>query len=75
MYIETKIVIMKKFPKIYIYFCLCGNTRNLEKETLRMRIEESNELLREDYMKSLKNLKRLYTSNRLILEDNNIEKI
>ena len=75
MYKETKIVIMKKNAKIYTMVCLCGDKNKYEREIKRVLIEEENELLREDYMKSLKQLKKLYTNNSLLLDDKNIEKI
>jgi len=62
MYAEVKIVVLKKFSKVYLFFCLCGNESKLDKSIKQMYIDEKNELLREDFMKMFESIKELYTS-------------
>jgi len=75
MYKEMKAVIIKKFDKVYLFACLCGDREKLERIKYAIAVEEENELLREDFLKSLKLLKKLYTTGTLTLNAQNIEKL
>lgn len=46
-------MMIKKMGNIYLIFCLCMNRRKLEIAKDANKIAEENELLREDYMKSM----------------------
>lgn len=52
---------------IYLFFCLCSDKQKLEKEKAKQRIIDENEVLREEYMKSIKGLKELYNKGHIIL--------
>lgn len=48
-----KSMIIKKYTKVYLFACLCMNTNKLENELNSVRVEEENELLREDFLKCM----------------------
>ncbi len=68
-------MLIKKFSKLYTLLCLCGDTskyKNILDATL---IAEENELLREGFMDSLRNIKELYNSKKLVLNRKVLEKV
>lgn len=72
---EVRIVLIKKFGKVYTTLFLCGNRHAFERVKAQMEEDEVNEILREDFYSILKNVERLYTENRLVLDDKVLEKI
>ena len=64
---EIRVMILKKYEKVYVCLFLCFNRSQLDKHKAQMMQEEESELLRENYMKTLRKLKVLYDSGRLIL--------
>jgi len=52
MYGEVKALMLKKFTKIYLILCLCGDQERLQTATKAQEIADENEILREDFMKS-----------------------
>ena len=71
---EVKNTFIKKFEKVYLALCLCGDRSTLEKMKNKIAIDEENELLREHYYKAVKGLKQLYTSGKLILTHQTLER-
>ena len=62
MYKETRSMIVKKMEKLYLICCVCMNRQKLERDKEAVRIAEENELLREDYYKTVNALKKIYES-------------
>ena len=52
MYLEMRAMLVKKMGFIYLYICMCGNTQKYEFLKKEVLIEEENEILREDFLKS-----------------------
>jgi len=75
MYQELQNMILKKFGKIYTFFCLCGNHKKYKDLLECTLIQEENEVLREGYMDVLKQLKELYNSGILVLNKKVLEKV
>ena len=61
--------------KLYLIICLCMNKAKLERDKRANQIAEENELLREDYLKCLTNLKEIYDTGELILNERVLEKL
>jgi len=62
MYVEVRIVMIKKFSKVYMNVFLCGSQKKFVKAKAKMEEEEINEILREDYYALLKQMETIYTS-------------
>lgn len=50
MYLEAKSMIILKMKFIYLYLCLCGNSKKYEVIKKKTLAEEENEILREEFM-------------------------
>jgi len=74
MYLEIKLVLLKKFSKVYLILCVCMNEEQLKHDKERMRVEEEHEILRESYMKTLSKVKKLYQSGAVILNEKSLER-
>ena len=74
MFLEVKNKFRKKAEKLYLWIFLCGNKQRLEEEKRMQQIEEENEILREEYMKIIENLKKLYDDNVVVLNASVIER-
>ena len=75
MYQELQNMIIKKFGKVYTILCLCGNHKKYKDLLEVTLIQEENEILREGYMDSLRQLKELYNSGILVLNKKVLEKV
>ena len=64
---EVRVMILKKYEKIYVCLFLCFNRSQLDKQKAQMMQEEENELLRKNYIKTVRKLKVLYDPGRLVL--------
>ena len=71
---EVQNTLVKKFEKPYLMLCLCGDRVALEKQKNKQAIDEENEMLREHYYKAVRNLKTLYTSGKLVLTHQTLER-
>ncbi len=74
-YFEIKSMLVKKFGRIYVMLCLCGNFNKLVKMHEQIQVHEENEVLREKFIDMLEDIKGLYSDGRLILNSKNIEKV
>jgi hypothetical protein len=74
MFLEVKNKFRKKAEKLYLWVFLCGNKERLEEEKRMQLIEEENEILREQYMKIIDNLKKLQEDNVVVLNKQVIER-
>jgi len=74
MLLEVKNTLIKKFEKLYLALCLCNNRVKLESMKNKQKIDEENELLREQYYKALSGLKQLYVKGRLVLTHQTLER-
>ena len=68
-------MLIKKLSVLYIAFFLCGNKEKHARILEGILIKEENEVLREKYMDSLRDLKLLYKENKLILNGRTLEKV
>ena len=75
MYLEIKHKFRKALPRIYTCLCLCFNKFAYEKEMIRHEILEENDLLREEFFKSIGNLKKMYKDGRIVLNKNTLERL
>ena len=55
-------MLILKFGRIYLLLCMCNNAPRYEKLKRQMAIDEENEILRENFMISLKGVKEMYES-------------
>ena len=60
--------------KMYLYICLCGNKRRFEKEKELRRIEDENDILREEFERALEKVGNLVKNGELVLNKTNIGK-
>ena len=67
MYLEFRSTLIKKMEKIYLIFCLCMNRAKLVDHKKANLVAEENELLREDFMKCLSRIRKLYDKGHLVL--------
>ena len=74
-YQELKNFLIKKFEKLYTFFCLCGNTIKYKDLLEEVVAEEDNILLREKYTETLRQLQLLQDEGRLVLNYKTLEKI
>ena len=72
---EVKIVLLKKFQKVYLVIFVCFDKEKLQKNYKKMEKAEVNEVLREDFMKTIKQVKSLYKTGELVLSDVVLEKL
>eukprot|EP00347_Sterkiella_histriomuscorum_P024148 403332142 len=75
MYIEIKFKLIKKIPKIYMFFCNCGNQEAFHRELKQLQIKEENESLREQFSKIVQGIIKLQKNGQIILNQKNIEKL
>lgn len=74
-YFELKSMLIKKFTKIYLWLCLCGNSFKLGQLRGQIDIQEENEILREKYVEILNSLEGLNARGELVLNQRNLEKV
>eukprot|EP00350_Pseudokeronopsis_sp_OXSARD2_P001063 CAMPEP_0170555172 /NCGR_PEP_ID=MMETSP0211-20121228/13065_1 /TAXON_ID=311385 /ORGANISM="Pseudokeronopsis sp., Strain OXSARD2" /LENGTH=70 /DNA_ID=CAMNT_0010864819 /DNA_START=1 /DNA_END=213 /DNA_ORIENTATION=- len=55
--------------------CLCFNKRKLERAQKSAALEQENDFLREDYLKIVKRLKKLYNKGEIVLNRLHVEKL
>mmetsp|Transcript_34088 Transcript_34088/g.33276 ORF Transcript_34088/g.33276 Transcript_34088/m.33276 type:complete len:88 (+) Transcript_34088:352-615(+) len=70
---RTRIIL--KFSKVYLIFCLCFNQKKLEATKKAEARAQENEFLREEYMKIVKNLKKIYNNGEIMLDRIALEKL
>jgi len=75
MYQEIRQQLVLKYGKVYLISCLCFDKKKLDRIQKASLLAQESEFLREDYMKILKNLKRIYNSGEIILKRNSLEKL
>ena len=71
---EIKNTLRTKMGKMYLYICLCGNIRRFEKEKELRRIEDENDILREEFERALEKVGDLVKNGELVLNKVNIGK-
>ena len=71
---ELENTIMTKFEKVYLYICLCGNKNKLENQKRRRKIQDENEILKEQFDTQLSQISNLYREGKLILNKLTIQK-
>ena len=64
---EFKGELIKKLGCLYIFCCLCGNKEKYELIKEKRRLMEDHEILREDFIDSLRELKRKVDNEELML--------
>eukprot|EP00347_Sterkiella_histriomuscorum_P007237 403349735 len=74
MFQELKQKLMKKMPKLYLFFCACQNEMSFKKDIRNMQIQDENEALREKFIKALESIKTLQIKGDIMLNQANIEK-
>ena len=67
--------LIKKFSSVYTAVFLCRDQKKFEKVKAEVEEAEVNEILREDFYNILKNVEKLYTSKRMLLDDEVLDKI
>ncbi|CDW87056.1 UNKNOWN [Stylonychia lemnae] len=72
---EVKGKIMRNIPRLYLFFCACGNYQLFERELRQLKIDEENDELREDFFQIVSNLKNLHLEGRLLLNQKTLEKL
>ena len=65
---------MTKFEKVYLYICLCGNKNKLENQKRKRKIQDENEILKEQFDTQLSQISNLYREGKLILNKLTIQK-
>mmetsp|Transcript_34091 Transcript_34091/g.33280 ORF Transcript_34091/g.33280 Transcript_34091/m.33280 type:complete len:194 (+) Transcript_34091:818-1399(+) len=75
MYQEMKQMLIIKYGKVYLILCLCLNRRKLALAQKAALLAQENEFLREDYMKIVKNLKKIYNNGDIFINRLAIEKL
>eukprot|EP00347_Sterkiella_histriomuscorum_P017498 403349122 len=68
-------MIIKKFPKIYIFFFMCNDNERFQEMQDKNRVAEVNELLKQEYERILNKLKQLSDSGKLVLTHNILERL
>ena len=63
---------MKSLPKLYIVLFHCMNERRYKMDVKASDSAIENEMLKEEFSRTLKKIKDLYSSGRLILNKNSI---
>ena len=71
---EIRNTLRSKFGTIYLYICLCGNKKRYEEEKKRREIEDENDLLLEEFEKTIENITDLVKNGELKLNRVNIRK-
>ncbi|CDW79966.1 UNKNOWN [Stylonychia lemnae] len=71
---EVKVMLIKKFQKIYLCLFLCFDQQQLDKEINQQKVDEEHQLLRDQYMKSINNLKKLYDKGNIVLTQHLLER-
>ena len=59
---------------MYLYLCLCGNKKRYEEEKRRREIEDENDILKEEFERTLDQIRDLVTNGDLVLNKTNIRK-
>lgn len=72
---EVKLMLIKKYSKVYIWLVLCGDHSSYQNLLKHAQIQEVNEILGEKYFNSIGELERIYRNGTLILNPRNLEKI
>ena len=49
---EGRNILRTKLQTVYLWLCLCGDKERLEEEIRRRHIQDENEILREEFMRS-----------------------
>ena len=75
MYQEIKNKVRKIVPNLYMWTCLCGDRNRLIFEIESRKLWEESELLKEEFLKRLTALKKLYYKGSMLLSQKNIEKL
>eukprot|EP00347_Sterkiella_histriomuscorum_P009615 403340531 len=72
---ELHSTLILKFGKIYLVLFLCNNQQKFEKLKIQMIINEENEILRESFMASLRDVKNFYERGEIVLNKNVLERL
>eukprot|EP00347_Sterkiella_histriomuscorum_P023840 403333206 len=72
--IEIKEYMIKKLPWLYLNVFLCGDRQKLKLHQYEADVREENEVLREEYMNSLKVLREAYDKGQIILNKTVLER-
>eukprot|EP00347_Sterkiella_histriomuscorum_P016469 403353061 len=72
--VEVKVMLIKKFEKVYLILFLCFDRELLEKHKIQQKIDEENQLLRDQYMKLLSSLKKLQNDGKIVLTQQLLER-
>ncbi|CDW88760.1 UNKNOWN [Stylonychia lemnae] len=72
---EIHTMLVKKFPKIYIFLFLCNNKHKYELELEAANIKEENEILREKYQDQMRQLSEMCDTGEILLNNRNLEKL
>ncbi|CDW85128.1 UNKNOWN [Stylonychia lemnae] len=72
---EIKNMMIKKFGKLYTIICLCGNQQKYKQILEDAVIEEDNDILREKFSESLKQIDQLCDSGEIVLNKKSLEKL
>eukprot|EP00347_Sterkiella_histriomuscorum_P017660 403348489 len=72
--IELKEYLIKKMPWLYLNIFLCGNREKLKLHQFEADVREENEVLREEYMNSLKVLREAYDKGQIVLNQTVLER-
>ena len=70
--IDLRSNLRAKHEHIYLSLCLCKNRGKLEKEKDIQRHIDQNEALRDDFMDSIRSLKKLYKRGKIVIDTDNI---
>ena len=73
-FFEMRSKMILKFGKIYTAVILCGNHEKFKKAKLQTLIDEDNEILRERFMRTIKEVYRLKMAGELVLNPNTLER-
>ena len=71
---EIRNTLRTKMGKMYLYLCLCGNKKRYEEEKRRREIEDENDILKEEFERTLDQIRDLVTNGDLVLNKTNIRK-
>ena len=75
MFEELKFKFMKGLPRVYAFLFHCMNDKTFKIELKAMSSAIENEMLKDDLIRSLNQIKQLYSSGKLVLNKNSIERV